>query len=154
MPRGRKAAAARSASGGQSTLSFNNRVTKSSTQAQRQESIASAKKLSHLEDSLSQQSEPETAEVQLKDELEDTEQVEAEVSEQSEAEQIVEELPQSSRSSVRRKPKTIKGKDEREAAAEMITDAQLKKYWQAEEDSRLAPRGMDSLNSLPAMSVN
>ena len=32
-------------------------------------------------------------------------------------------------------------KDEREGAAEKVTDAQIKKYWKAEEDSRLAPRG-------------
>ena len=32
--------------------------------------------------------------------------------------------------------------------AQKITDAQIKKYWKREEDSRLAPRGMFSLISL------
>jgi DNA polymerase delta subunit 4 len=32
--------------------------------------------------------------------------------------------------------------DSREAAAEKITDAQIKSYWRKEEESRLAPRGM------------
>jgi DNA polymerase delta subunit 4 len=142
MPRGRKSAGARSASGGQSTLSFNNRVTKPSTSAQRQEQAASAKKLSHLEDTLSQQSEPETTEVQVKDEPESTQHEGPEDDEHSETEQIVEEEPEPSRAGARRKVKAVKGKDERELAAEKISDAQLKKYWQAEEDSRLAPRGM------------
>lgn len=31
--------------------------------------------------------------------------------------------------------------DPREAAADKVTDAQIKKYWQKEEESRLAPRG-------------
>merc|ERR1711939_617579 len=38
------------------------------------------------------------------------------------------------------KKKTVASKDERELAAEKVTDAQLRKYWRAEEDGRLAPR--------------
>jgi hypothetical protein len=38
------------------------------------------------------------------------------------------------------KKKTVPSKDERELAAEKVTDAQLRKYWRAEEDGRLAPR--------------
>ena len=38
------------------------------------------------------------------------------------------------------KKKAVPAKDERELAAEKVTDAQLRKYWRAEEDGRLAPR--------------
>ncbi|KAJ9604374.1 hypothetical protein H2200_011208 [Cladophialophora chaetospira] len=138
MPRGRKSTAARSAAGAQSRLSFNNRVTKTSAQAQRDEQAASAKKLSQIEDTLSQD-DTEVAEVEVKDELATT-QPKTEEDDEEETSQTVEEEPEPSRAGARRKVKTVKGKDERELAAEKITDAQLKKYWQKEEDSRLAPR--------------
>ena len=41
--------------------------------------------------------------------------------------------------------------DSREAAAEKITDAQIKKYWQREEESRLAPRGISFPSKLYLM---
>ncbi|OCT45239.1 DNA polymerase delta subunit 4 [Cladophialophora carrionii] len=142
MPRGRKSATARASSGGQSRLSFNNRVTKTSAQAQRDEEVASAKKISQIEDSLQQeQPEPEVVDVAVKDEPElGPTQQKIENNEQQETEQIVEEEPEPSKASARRRVKAVKGKDEREIAAEKITDAQLRKYWQKEEDSRLAPR--------------
>ncbi len=137
MPRGRKStAAARSAAGAQSRLSFNNRVTKTSTQAQTDEPTASAKKLSQIDDTLSQD-ESEVAEVGVKDGPE----TKSDEEEDEETSEILEEVPEPSRAGARRKAKTVKGKDEREVAAEKITDAQLKKYWQKEEESRLAPRG-------------
>ena len=144
MPRGRKSAATmKNNPGGQSILSFNNRVTKSGIQAQRQEQIASAKKLSDLEDTIHQhETEPEAvADVKVSDHSE-----EVTIDEDKDVEegvQIVEEEPEVSKAGARRKKvKAVKGKDRRELAAEKITDAHLKKYWQAEEDSRLAPRGM------------
>src|ERR1700761_633695 len=141
MPRGRKPTA-RAASGGQSRLSFNNRVTKTSAQTQRDEQTASAKKLSQIEETLPQeQPEPEPAEVKITTEREPT-QPKTEDDEE-ETEQIIQEEPEPSKSGTRRKVKAVKGKDERELAAEKVTDAQLKKYWQKEEDARLAPRGTD-----------
>lgn len=147
MPRGRKSAAAKAASGGQSTLSFNNksaRVTKSSAQAQRDEQAATAKKLSQIEDSFQHEERPETAEIKVKDEVQAT-QPKLEEDDQQETAQIVEEEPEETKpATTRRKVKAVKGKDERELAAEKVTDAQLKKYWKQEEDARLAPRGMHS----------
>ncbi|EXJ55985.1 hypothetical protein A1O7_08916 [Cladophialophora yegresii CBS 114405] len=142
MPRGRKSATTRAASGGQSRLSFNNRVTKTSAQAQRDEEVASAQKLAQIEDTLQQgQPEPEVVDVKVKNEPElGPTQRKVEDHEQSETEHIVEEEPEPSKTSARRRVKSVKGKDERELAAEKITDAQLKKYWQKEEASRLAPR--------------
>lgn len=147
MPRGRKSAAAKAASGGQSTLSFNNksaRVTKSGAQAQRDEQAATAKKLSQIEGSLQHEERPATAEVKVKEEPQATEpKLDVDEDDQPEAAQIVEEDPEEIRpATTRRKVKAVKGKDERELAAEKVTDAQLKKYWQQEEDARLAPRGM------------
>ena len=139
MPRGRKSTAARSAASAQSRLSFNNRVTKTSAQAQKDEHSASAKKLSQIEDTLSHD-ESEVAEVEVKDEPETT-LSKVDEDEDEETSEIVEEEPEPSKAGARRKVKTVKGKDGREVAAERVTDAQLKKYWQKEEESRLAPRG-------------
>ena len=150
MPKGRKSAGTRSAAGGQATLSFNNRVTKSSAQAQRQEQAANAMKLSQLEGTI-QETEPAVAEVEVKDEAATAQQPKGEDDEESETEQIVEEEPEPSRAGAKRKVKAVKGKDEREVAAEKITDAQLRKYWQAEEDSRLAPRGTFKSLLLPLL---
>src|SRR5690348_12482488 len=52
--------------------------------------------------------------------------------------------PVASESEPKPKPKAKRAaapRDEADVAAEKITDAQLRRYWQAEEDSRLAPRG-------------
>jgi DNA polymerase delta subunit 4 len=46
--------------------------------------------------------------------------------------------PQKKKAVKQSKPPTV---DPREAAAAKVSDAQLKKYWKAEEDARLAPRG-------------
>jgi DNA polymerase delta subunit 4 len=141
MPRPRKSASR--PANAQSTLSFNNRVTKSSTPAQRAEAAASSKKLEQLEDTVL--SEPEVATVQPAAEVE----VDGDEAEGDES-TIVEEQSQPTRASRKRKVKDD-AKDEREVLAEKITDAQVKKYWQREEDSRLAPRGTSHfpLSSLP-----
>ncbi|KIW64616.1 hypothetical protein PV04_09539 [Phialophora macrospora] len=140
MPRGRKSATTRASSGGQSRLSFNNRVTKTSAQAQRDEEIASAKKISQIEDTLRhEQPASEVTDVKIEPEPEPTQQ-KTENDAHSDSEQVVEEKVEPSKTSAKRRVKAVKGKDERELAAEKITDAQLKKYWQKEEESRLAPR--------------
>jgi DNA polymerase delta subunit 4 len=143
MPRGRKAASGRTSTANQATLSFNSRVTKPGTKAQRDEQIASAKKLAHVEDAL-QQAQAEVSEI------EEPEQTEPEVADEAHAaaEQVVEEEPEPSAYRVRRKKKSVKAEDEREAAAKKITDAQVKKYWQKEEESRLAPRSKSHWNDL------
>jgi hypothetical protein len=148
MPRGRKSATTRASSGGQSRLSFNNRVTKTSAQAQKDEEIASSKKISQIEDNLRhEQPESEVVDVKNEPEVEPTQQkVGSDV--QPESEQIVEEEKEPSKASARRRVKAVKGKDQRELAAEKITDAQLRKYWQKEEESRLAPRGMVTFSAL------
>jgi len=135
MPRGRKSAA-RTAPVAQSTLSFNNRVTKSGTQLQRDEQTASAKKLAHLEETINQE-ETEIAEVKPSPK---STQVKPETEDEEGEDTIVEEEPEPSKAGARRKVRTVKGKDDRELAAEKVTDPQLKKYWQKEENARLAPR--------------
>ncbi|KIY04151.1 uncharacterized protein Z520_00843 [Fonsecaea multimorphosa CBS 102226] len=156
MPRTRKSATTRPSHSLQSTLSFNNksaRVTKSGSNAQRDEHSASAKKLAEVAtDGLKTEDEPEVAEVknessaapavpgEVEEGSADNLKAEADGDVESDgAEQIEEEVSVKMRSRKKQKAKTA-GKDEREIAAEKITDAQLKKYWQAEEDSRLAPR--------------
>ncbi|OAP62696.1 hypothetical protein AYL99_01923 [Fonsecaea erecta] len=149
MPRTRKADA-RPTHSLQSTLSFNKksaRVTKPGANAQRDENSASAKKLAEVAHGL--KTEPEVAEVKNESsapeeiepdsqdlKVEDSE--EAEPAEQEEVEEE-EEVLVKARSRKKQKAKPA-GKDGRELAAEKITDVQLRKYWQAEEDSRLAPR--------------
>jgi DNA polymerase delta subunit 4 len=141
MPRTRKSA--HRPANAQSTLSFNNRVTKSSASAQRAEAAASSKKLEQIEDTVL--SEPEVATVQAEAEVE-VDDDEAEGDEST----IVEEQSQPTRASGKRKVKHD-AKDEREVLAEKITDAQVKKYWQREEDDRLAPRGTSHFSpSLPS----
>ncbi|OAL37685.1 hypothetical protein AYO20_03192 [Fonsecaea nubica] len=162
MPRTRKSAN-RPSQSLQSTLSFNNksaRVTKPSANAQRDEHSASAKKLVEVADRDRLKTEPEVAEVKNELTTEETEEdfqdikaelavqsrdVESEEAEQEEVEQEEEveeeiEVEVKTRSRRKQKAQATGAKDQRELAAEKVTDSQLKKYWQAEEDSRLAPR--------------
>ncbi|KIW87973.1 uncharacterized protein Z519_11558 [Cladophialophora bantiana CBS 173.52] len=139
MPRGRKSATSHGHNPLQSTLSFNNksaRVTKPSAKAHRDEHAASVKKLTELEDD-GLKTEPEDV-TDGKNELasEETEESPQDLEPDAEPE---EEVAVKARSRKKQKAKS-EGKDERELAAEKVTDVQLKKYWQAEEDSRLAPR--------------
>jgi DNA polymerase delta subunit 4 len=141
MPRTRKSA--NRPANAQSTLSFNNRVTKSSTPAQRAEQAASSKKLEQIENSVLSEPQITTLVSEADVEVEDEE---AEGDEST----IIEQSPLPPRASRKRKPKTATSdKDERELAAEKITDAQVKKYWQKEEDSRLAPRGTSTTSPFP-----
>lgn len=135
MPRGRKAKAA-TASHGQPTLSFNKksaRVTKTSTK----QDDAAKKAASKLSESVGAEVEEEVkvtapADVRVTPEPESTE-IKVTIRESP-------SRPQTQRPQT--KQKAVPAKDERELAAEKITDAQVKQYWKAEEDSRLAPRGM------------
>jgi hypothetical protein len=47
---------------------------------------------------------------------------------------------------IRQQAKPVAVKDEAEEKAEKISDSQLKRYWQAEEDKRKAPRGTNHLH--------
>ncbi|KIX08341.1 uncharacterized protein Z518_02997 [Rhinocladiella mackenziei CBS 650.93] len=132
MPRGRRAKA-KTAPSAQSTLSFNNkaaRVTKSSNK----QDDAVKKAVSKLSEPVKAQAEDEAAAIQ-----------EESVKVTPEPEEKVVEVDVATRESpvktkARRQKNAETAKDERELAAEKITDAQLEKYWKAEEDSRLAPR--------------
>jgi len=121
----------------QSTLSFKNksaRITKSSTSHDQTAKKASSKLSEPAQEQIIDtasipQHEPETAA--------DTE---------SEADQApvhvaIRPPPLKSKPTSRRKTEAARSTDERELAAKKVTDAQVKKYWRAEEDSRLAPRG-------------
>lgn len=133
MARGRKprSTVTGASSAAQSRLSFNNssaKVTKSSQRADDASKKAETLKLS------------EPAQSRLREEVGANVEVTPEP-EVKEVDVVIRESP--------RKAKTAKKinapvKDEREAAADKITDAQIKSYWKAEEDSRLAPRGNSS----------
>ncbi len=143
MPTTRRKQAATAASRNQQTLSFNNksaRVTKPSVH----DTSASGKKAQ------SKLSEPVEVEV-----VEDTTvqtpepaNIQAPADDQTEQEQAPEEISVPVRPSQPRPRKKKSARSSassvlssRETAASKISDSQLKKYWKAEEDSRLAPRG-------------
>lgn len=145
MPRSRKAKAS-GPSAAQSTLSFNNksaRVTKPNT---RQDDTA-AKKLSEpaiaqLGDELEAQI-PGVDDVKISEpELGEPEEAEAKPEPEDGVDIAIREPPSKSKSKSTKKSKAVPGNGGRELEAEKVTDAQLRKYWQAEEDSRLAPRSM------------
>ncbi|KAK5449764.1 hypothetical protein LTS15_008335 [Exophiala xenobiotica] len=143
MPRGRKAKGATASSNAQSRLSFNNsaRVTKPGTR----QDDAVKKAASKLSD---------PAQAQIEDEVKVTVTPEAEAEPEEATEVQITPEPESKKVDVairesplkpkttnpKTKKNTVPSKDERELAAEKVTDAQLRKYWRAEEDSRLAPR--------------
>jgi hypothetical protein len=130
MPTTRRKAAANPSTRNQSTLSFNNksaRITKPSLQDTPATQKAQSKLSEPVQEVDIETPEPETAEVEVKPEREE------------ETEIAIPVLPPK-----KRKTAKATGKSERELVADKITDAQIKKYWKAEEDARLAPRGMPS----------
>lgn len=138
MARGRKARGTPT-SQAQSTLSFNNstRVTKPGTRHD------TSKKTSRLSDQDQEQLEHEVKDIETPeiDEKPATA-VEVPVSAEQESQSTQVETVESE-SPTKPQPKNKKKtaqKDERELAAEKVTDAQIKKYWKAEEATRLAPR--------------
>ncbi len=130
-------------SAGQSTLSFKNRVSKPTD---------SVTALKHAKSKLN-----EPAQVIITEEIakQSTPEPEEQVRSSSgkgkveQAESPVRVLPSPARKRKVRRP--INDDDEgvsfeaAEKQAHKISDAQVKKYWQAEEDSRIAPRGERSL---------
>jgi len=143
-PRSNGPTATSSQRSAQSTLSFNNktaRVTKPAAQ-----NVHATKK-----SRLSDQAEAEVVEATSIA----TPEPEAETKPDSKPEQPpqtveIELQPSPSKSRVKARTKKAPAADGREAAAAKITDAQIKKYWKAEEDSRLAPRGIRSCLIMPA----
>jgi len=148
MARGRKAKTTGygTSSAAQSRLSFNNssaRVTKPSTRA---DDASKRLESSKLRDSVQVHLEDEN-----EDEVQEIEQPKTEIKvanvettpepETKEVDVAIRSSPRKGLSKPLRKTATTPVKDEREGQAEKITDAQIKKYWKAEEDSRLAPRG-------------
>ncbi|KPI38234.1 uncharacterized protein AB675_987 [Cyphellophora attinorum] len=118
----------RAAPPAQTTLSFKNKVTKTTQQQQESKKRLSDTVKEEIIEHVStpepqSQSEPEVASTEVEPEVE----VEAEAA-----------------TIQPKKKKRVSGTstsvDSREAAAEKITDAQIKSYWRKEEESRLAPR--------------
>lgn len=142
-PRTRKAKSTASGSHAQSRLSFNNnstRVTKANRQddatSQKASSKLSAPALSIIEDEVVSRAES-IQPINPEEVTQATNSLEPEV--ETEARDVtIRETPRKKT----KKTTTVPAKDEREALAEKVTDAQIKKYWKAEEDGRLAPRGM------------
>ena len=144
MPTTRRKQAATAATRNQQTLSFNNksaRVTKPSIH----DTSASGKK---AQSKLSEPAEVETVEEVIPQEPE-PESVPAPTTDPSEeqaAPQEISVLVQPSQPIPRRKKSARSStsstvNNARESAASKVSDSQLKKYWKAEEETRLAPRG-------------
>ncbi|KAI1624622.1 DNA polymerase delta, subunit 4 [Exophiala viscosa] len=138
MARGRKAKGATTSSA-QSTLTFNNstRVTKPGARHDdsKESSRLSNSAQSHQEEEVKDIETPEVDEEPATIEVPEPE------AESTQVEIAAPGTPAKLASS--QKPKSKKKateKDDRKLAAEKVTDAQIKKYWRAEEDSRLAPR--------------
>ena len=134
-PTRRKSAGATRAA--QSTLSFNNksaRVTKPSTT----DSTSNKKQTSKVP-------EPTQAEV-----IQETS-IPEPISSPEVVPQQEESSPQSPSSGPRKKKRTsaAPSTSNRELQATKIKDAQIKKYWNAEEDARLAPRGRNTCPPTP-----
>lgn len=144
MARGRKSKATShsTSSAAQSRLSFNNntaRVTKPSTRA---DDASKRLESSKLRDS---------AQVQLEDEVHEIKSPQTEIKsadvevtpepETKDVDVAIRSSPLKASEPLKKTTTTNPVKDEREKQAEKVTDAQIKKYWKAEEDSRLAPRG-------------
>jgi hypothetical protein len=138
MPTTRRKSAIPHSAFSQTALSFKNkpsRITKPSIA----DATSSAKK------SQSKLSEPAEAQVfELAQESTPEPQPERETTEIA-----IRESPRKSKTKTKLKRKVDEIDDAR-VAADKVTDDQLMKYWKAEEDARLAPRGMSSL--LPPLS--
>lgn len=123
----------------QSTLSFNNkaaRVTKPSVQDTSAANKKAKSKLSEPQEIEIEQATPaaETTEVEV------SEQPAAEHQDEAEQEQEI-SIPVHPTPRQKKKSTKAPSKSSRETAASKVTDGQIKKYWKAEEDARLAPRG-------------
>ncbi|KAJ4562976.1 hypothetical protein HRR88_005912 [Exophiala dermatitidis] len=160
MARGRKSKAKASPFGSQSqsTLSFNNKSARVTKPSARPEEAAAKKRLSS--ESAQTQLQEEVTEVQTPDPEKETGESAAEVVEVASEHEPEEESHlirdtaeadvdvdadaetelQTPKPRARKRIQARPGKDERELEAEKVTDAQIKKYWRAEEESRLAPR--------------
>ncbi|KAL2438465.1 hypothetical protein ABEF94_010326 [Exophiala dermatitidis] len=158
MARGRKPKTKASPFGSQSqsTLSFNNKSARVTKPSAKQDETAAKKRLSS--ESAQTQLEEEVTEIQTPDPEKETGESAAEVVEipsehepEEESHQIkdtaeadvdadAETELQTPKPRARKRIQARPGKDERELEAEKVTDAQIKKYWRAEEESRLAPR--------------
>ena len=120
MPPGRRkidkssTSAHTSATGGQSTLSFNSKPARITKPA--------------IIDATSKKGTRKSSESILDQLVEDV------ISPSAQSDSEIVEVP------TREEAKTVV-RDEIEKKAEKITNAQLRKYWRAEEDKRLAPRG-------------
>ena len=140
-PRTRRAAGGPQAAGGQSRLSFNNRVSKPS------HDVTAAQK--HAKSKLSEPAQEIITSEIVKQSTPEPE-VQVSTSDKGKVEQYespVRILPSPSRK--RKVRRSINDDDDdsvvsfvvAEKQAQKISDSQVKKYWKAEEDSRLAPRG-------------
>lgn len=167
MARGRKSKAKASPFGSQSqsTLSFNNKSARVTKPSARPDEAAAKKRLSS--ESAQTQLQEEVTEVQTPDPEKETGESAAEVVEVASEHEPEEESHlirdtaeadvdvdadaetelQTPKPRARKRIQARPGKDERELEAEKVTDAQIKKYWRAEEESRLAPRGTFQTNS-------
>jgi DNA polymerase delta subunit 4 len=127
----------------QTTLSFNNKVTKSHTANPIDKASKPKSRLSDpvVKEALVEQvsqPDPEPTTISLNEPA----------STKGDTDKHSSDEQQTPSSPVLRKKKRVSGGSvasqeaiARETAAEKITDAQIKKYWKAEEESRLAPRG-------------
>lgn len=143
-PRTRKSKPAGPTSHAQSRLSFNQnsaRVTKANRQDDSKSRKASSKLSAPAQAIIDDEVAGEVEIIQPtehEEEVQETTLVEPEVEQAEGRDVAIRETPRKKTKSITKVPV----KDEREALAEKVTDAQIKKYWKAEEDGRLAPRGM------------
>ena len=125
----------------QSTLSFNNKTARVTKPSVHDTSAANKKAQAKL-------SEPEQTEVVEETSIQ-TPELETITSQESADEEP--QLPIDNPKPTPRKKKASKTStpNPREAAASKISDSQVKKYWKAEEEVRLAPRGTPSPLPVP-----
>ncbi|RVX70725.1 hypothetical protein B0A52_05375 [Exophiala mesophila] len=141
-PRTRKSKPAGPTSHAQSRLSFNQnsaRVTKANRQDDSKSRKASSKLSAPAQAIIDDEVAGEVEIIQPtehEEEVQETTLVEPEVEQAEGRDVAIRETPRKKTKSITKVPV----KDEREALAEKVTDAQIKKYWKAEEDGRLAPR--------------
>jgi DNA polymerase delta subunit 4 len=129
----RKAAAPTSAQSqsSQSTLSFNNKPSR----------ITKANAIDQAKQSKSKFSEPAEKAITSISIPEPEAAIEIEIESKS-TDVIIHPSPSKSTTPKRKSKRKSDGLEDVRAKAAKISDAQIKKYWKAEEDSRLAPRGM------------
>lgn len=135
------------AAGSQATLSFKNRITKAGTSQSPADKRAQAK-AAQLNEPVK---EVVTEEIARQSTPEPQQEQEQEQAQEEESQVNIQPSP----SSVKSKRKTPRSSlvslsddesyAEAHARAEKVSDAQIKKYWKAEEEKRIAPRGMLSV---------